>query len=286
MPAKNRTQLLNNCRSDPSNITGGLFSENIMKKFIHDFTVVRKQQLGAGHLILDLLCPEPFPIMEPGQFAEVLIPGTSDVFLRRPFSIHDVDVHNNTLSLFIKIVGKGTLALSNIAEGEKLNLVYPLGKGFQFPGDDKALLIGGGCGVAPLLFLAHRLYDSMYHQDILIGARTADEIHETEKYRSYGNLYIITEDGSSGEKGLVTHHSIFRQEDFHYKSVFACGPEGMLRAVNRALAGKDTEVFVSLENTMACGIGACLCCVVQTTTGNRCVCTEGPVFNTKELAGW
>lgn len=257
-----------------------------MKKFIHDFNVIRKQNVGGGHLILDLLCPEPIPIMEPGQFAEVLIPNEPDVYLRRPFSIHDVDVHNNTISLFIKIVGKGTRALSKIAVGDTLNLVYPLGKGFQFPANDKILLVGGGCGVAPLLFLAHRLSDSAYHPDILIGARTADEIHETEKYESYGNLHLMTEDGSLGEKGLVTHHTIFRQENFPYDTVYACGPEGMLRAVKKALAGKDTEVYVSLENTMACGIGACLCCVVQTSNGHRCVCTDGPVFNTKELAGW
>mgnify|MGYP002619783332 CR=1 FL=1 len=257
-----------------------------MKKFIHDFTITRNVQLGSGHIILDLHCPSPIPIMEPGQFAEVLIPNNNEVFLRRPFSIHDVDVHNNSISLFIKIVGKGTQSLSHLKEGDKLNLVYPLGNGFGFPEHNKVLLVGGGCGVAPLLFLAHRLFDSGYTPDILIGARTADEIHETEKYQAYGNLHLITEDGSVGEKGLVTHHSIFKQLDFPYKTVFACGPEGMLKAVNNATKGYETEVYVSLENTMACGIGACLCCVVQTTTGHRCVCTDGPVFNTKELEGW
>lgn len=257
-----------------------------MKKFIHDFTVLSNRQLSGGHMILDLLCPEPIPIMEPGQFAEVLVPNTGEVYLRRPFSIHDVDVHNNTLSLFIKIVGKGTRALTQLRHGDTLNMVYPLGQSFGFPEHDKVLLVGGGCGVAPLLFLAHRLSESGYHPDILIGARTADEIHEIEKYESYGSLYLITEDGSLGEKGLVTHHSIFKQETFPYKTVFACGPEGMLKAVNQAVKDFEAEVFVSLENTMACGIGACLCCVVQTTTGHRCVCTDGPVFNTKELAGW
>jgi dihydroorotate dehydrogenase electron transfer subunit len=257
-----------------------------MKKFIHDFTVVQNQQLSGNHMILDLLCPEPLPLMEPGQFAEVLVPNNSDVYLRRPFSIHDVDVYNNTLSLFIKIVGKGTRALTDLRNGDKLNIVYPLGKGFGFPGHDKILLVGGGCGVAPLLFLAHRLFAGGYHADIIIGTRTADEVHETEKYEQYGNLHLITEDGSIGEKGLVTHHSIFKSESFPYKSVYVCGPDGMLKAVNKILKDRNTEVFVSLENTMACGIGACLCCVVQTTNGHRCVCTEGPVFNTKELAGW
>lgn len=257
-----------------------------MKKFIHDFTVVSNVQLSGGHMIIELLSAEPIPLMEPGQFAEVLIPNTSEVFLRRPFSIHDVDVHKNTISLFIKIVGNGTRALAKVKEGDLLNLVYPLGKGFDFPEQNKVLLVGGGCGVAPLLFLAHRLSDNAYHPDILIGSRSNEEIHETEKYQQYGNLHLITEDGSAGEKGLVTHHSIFKQDVFPYKTVFACGPEGMLRAVNNAVKKYRAEVFVSLENTMACGIGACLCCVVQTTKGHRCVCTEGPVFNTKELMGW
>lgn len=257
-----------------------------MKKFIHDFTVTRNRQLSGGHMILELLCPEPIPIMEPGQFAEVLVPNNTDVYLRRPFSIHDVDVHNNSICLFIKIVGKGTKSLTMLHEGDRLNLVYPLGKGFHFPEHKEILLVGGGCGVAPLLFLAHRLSDSGYNPDILIGARTADEIHEIEKYESYGKLHLITEDGSLGEKGLVTHHSILKQEKFPYKTVFACGPEGMLKAVNNAVKFADAEVYVSFENTMACGIGACLCCVVKTTTGHRCVCTDGPVFNTKELAGW
>lgn len=257
-----------------------------MKKFIHDFTVISNRQLSGGHMIIDMLCPEPVPIMQAGQFAEVLVPNNNEVYLRRPFSIHDVDVHNNSISLFIKIIGKGTQSLASVKEGDTLNLVYPLGKGFGFPEHQEVLLVGGGCGVAPLLFLAHNLSDSGYNPDILIGARSADEIHETEKYQAFGNLHLITEDGSLGEKGLVTHHSIFKQQDFPYKTVFACGPEGMLKSVNNAVKDIEAEVYVSLENTMACGIGACLCCVVQTTTGHRCVCTDGPVFNTKELEGW
>ncbi len=257
-----------------------------MKKFIHDFTVIRKWLPGGNHIIISLLCPDPLPFINPGQFAEVLIPHIPDVFLRRPLSIHDVDVHNNTISLFIRIAGKGTRALANIREGDTLNLVYPLGRGFMLPEHDNILLIGGGCGVAPLLFLAHRLSDSHYHPDIMIGSRSVDEIHETEKYRQYGNLHLITEDGSLGEKGLVTHHSIFKANNFPFKTIFACGPEGMLRAVNKVVSRHGTEVYVSLENTMACGIGACLSCVVNTTTGNRCVCTDGPVFNTRELTGW
>lgn len=257
-----------------------------MKRFIHDFIIIGRQLAGGNHLILELQCPQLLPEIMPGQFAEILVPNTADVFLRRPFSIHDVDVSKNTISLFIKVVGKGTQALTQLSEGDVLNLVYPLGTRFKQPEHDKILLIGGGCGVAPLLFLAHSLSDHGYHPDILIGSRSADEIHETEKYQKYGTLHLITEDGSLGEKGLVTHHSVFNQPVFDYKTVFACGPEGMLRAVNKALRNTSAEVYVSLENTMACGIGACLSCVVKTTTGNRCVCTDGPVFNTKELEGW
>lgn len=257
-----------------------------MKKFNYDFTITSRQLAGGNHLIVELLCPQPLSEIEPGQFAEILVPNTTDVYLRRPFSIHDVDVGRNTISLFIKVVGKGTQALTRLREGDILNLIYPLGLGFKLPEHDDILLVGGGCGVAPLLFLAHSLSDHGFHPDILIGSRTADEIHETEKYKQYGNLHVITEDGSLGEKGLVTHHSIFKNPEFSYKTVFACGPEGMLRAVNKLLRHQPIEVYVSLENTMACGIGACLSCVVKTISGNRCVCSDGPVFNTKDLEGW
>ena len=140
-----------------------------MKKFIHDFKVIKKWLPGSNHVILHLLCPEPLPPIKAGQFAEVLIPDEPEVFLRRPISIHDVDAKNNTISLFVKIVGKGTQKLSELRVDDTLNLLYPLGQGFEFPEHDKILLVGGGCGVAPLLFLAHSLSQHNYHPDILMA---------------------------------------------------------------------------------------------------------------------
>lgn len=257
-----------------------------MKKHIHDFRIRKAEHPGGGHVIFELECNETLAASLPGQFAEVLVPNQADVYLRRPLSIHDADPAANTLHLFVKMVGKGTRALAALKAGDTLNLIYPLGNGFEMPAAEKVLLVGGGCGVAPLLYLARRLHENGHKPDIIIGASTADEVHEIEKYRNYGNLHILTEDGSLGDKGLVTHHRYFQEGIFPFTKVYACGPEGMLRAVNRLLKQHNCEVFVSLENTMACGIGACLSCVVKTTTGHRCVCTEGPVFNTKELAGW
>ncbi|MDZ4205490.1 MAG: FAD-binding oxidoreductase, partial [Bacteroidales bacterium] len=174
-----------------------------MKKFVHDFIVISNKRLNSNHFVLELLSPEPLSTMEPGQFAEVLINGSQDVFLRRPFSIHNADRQKNTISLFIKIVGKGTHALSIVQKGEKLNLIYPLGKGFRLPAHEKILVVGGGCGIAPLLFLVHTLHDRGVKSDIILGARSAGDLLITQQFSRYGNMFLMTEDGSAGEKGLV-----------------------------------------------------------------------------------
>ncbi len=257
-----------------------------MKKFIHDFTVLSNTRLNQKYFVLELHASAPLPRIEPGQFAAVLVPNPAEVFLRRPFSIHDVDFTKNTIKLFIKIVGKGTEALSQIQTGETLNLIYPLGKGFQIPRQSKILVVGGGCGIAPLLFLVHALHSKGIGCDILLGGHSADDLIIFEQFAKYGSIHLMTEDGSAGEKGLVTQHPLLGNSIIEFHTIFACGPTPMLKAISDLAARHYIECQVSLENTMACGIGACLCCVVKTTSGNRCVCTEGPVFDTKELAGW
>ncbi len=226
---------------------------------------------------------EALPEILPGQFAEVLVENSATTFLRRPISIHNVDYHQNTVDIYIKCVGKGTAKLRTLIAGDKINLVYPLGNGFglDFAGD--ALLVGGGCGVAPLLYLAKTLKKQGRKVTVLIGARNINEISEKEEYQKYGDLFIITEDGSSGEKGLVTSHSVFINDLKSFGKIFCCGPEPMMKAVASIAKQENVSCEVSLENTMACGIGACLCCVTETTQGNKCVCTEGPVFNINDL---
>lgn len=254
-----------------------------MKKQIADLEVIQAERLNHNHIVLRLLIPPPFPSMVPGQFVEALVEGSPSTFLRRPFSIHDADPESSSISLLIKEVGIGTRQLGALKPGQKINLIFPLGKGFSKPERGPVLLIGGGCGVAPLLFLARYLSSENYPIHILIGGATADDILRLAAYQAFGEVFITTEDGSLGNKGMVTDHPVFRDGLRDYKHIFTCGPEGMMRAVAAGTTYSDIPCEVSLENMMACGIGACLCCVTQTTTGNRCVCVDGPVFNTREL---
>jgi len=252
------------------------------KKIVQDLKVVRKTFINYGHFILELKSPGVLPEMTPGQFAEVLIENSRNTFLRRPLSIHDVDVKQNTLLLLVKIAGEGTRVLSTLDRNDTLNLIYPLGRGFTLPADGKVLLAGGGCGAAPLLFLARRLHEKGIEQIILTGAQTKKDLLEIREFKKYGEVLITTDDGSLGEKGYITKHPVWSGLNA-FDRVYCCGPELMMKAVARIAKAKKVDCEVSLENTMACGIGACLCCVTETVRGNECVCTAGPVFNIKEL---
>jgi dihydroorotate dehydrogenase electron transfer subunit len=254
-----------------------------MKKFIHDFEVTRNHHITDDYFAIYLKCPVSLTQILPGQFAEVLVSNSTTTYLRRPFSIYDVDYDKNELSLLIKKVGDGTAALSKLKEGDILNLVYPLGNSFSMPEGKNALLVGGGVGIAPMLLLAKMLKGKGYYPDVLIGGRTSNDIVEPEKYTSFGEVFITTDDGSAGEKGMVTQHSLFSEKVKKYSAIYACGPDPMMKAVARVADTHNIPCEISLENTMACGIGACLCCVVETIDGNKTTCIEGPVFDTRKL---
>jgi len=147
--------------------------------------------------------------------------------------------------------------------------------------EEKFLLVGGGVGVAPLLYMGAEMAHRGNEPTFLLGARTARDLLMIDIFKRYGRVYITTEDGSEGEKGFVTDHSLLQKERF--SSIATCGPTPMMKAVAAFARKADTECEVSLENLMACGLGACLCCVEKTTEGNVCVCKEGPVFNIRKL---
>ncbi len=250
-----------------------------LKKQITDFKIVNKKVYNESYFAMTLQHPSTLPEIEAGQFVEVEIPGNKNVMLRRPISIHDVDIEKNQLTILVQVVGKGTKTLSQMEVGETLNLVYPLGRGFSQEGKN-VLLVGGGAGIAPMLHLSKCLSDKGTHCTILLGGRSAAMIPVQDEFRPYGDVYFATEDGSLGEKGLVTQHSIF---DAKYDHIYTCGPTPMMKAVAHHAMEKCIECEVSLENMMACGVGACLCCVVDSDDGHKCVCKEGPVFNIKNL---
>lgn len=254
-----------------------------MKKYILDLTVNSVEALSDKHVLIKLTDNKPLPEMLPGQFVEVRVDNTPSTFLRRPISINNVDYDHNELWLLVAAVGDGTRQLQKLQKGDRLNCVLPLGNSFTMPTDStqKVLLVGGGVGVAPLLYFGKRIKAMGGEPTFLLGARSAKDVLERELFEQVGRVLITTEDGSEGEKGFVTNHSVLAQE--HFDRISTCGPKPMMMAVARYAFKNDIECEVSLENKMACGVGACLCCVEKTVEGNKCVCKEGPVMNIKKL---
>ena len=253
-----------------------------MKKYVLDLTVVSVERIHARYVLIRLTDAKPLPDMSPGQFVEVRIDGSPSTFLRRPISINYVDRTQNLLWLLVATVGDGTKTLATLQPGSVLNCVLPLGNGFTpVVSGQKVLLVGGGVGVAPLLYMGAQMLEQGIEPTFLLGARTQNDLLMLDEFKKYGRVFITTEDGSIGEKGFVTNHSVLQQELFD--RISTCGPTPMMKAVARLALEKGIDCEVSLENLMACGVGACLCCVEKTTEGNLCVCKEGPVFNIKRL---
>ncbi len=249
-----------------------------MMKQIADFTLVGKECYGQS-VLLRLRDEQPLPEVLPGQFVQVRVDGSPSTYLRRPISIHDVDPANNEISLLVQMVGEGTRHLAATAVGNRINLVLPLGNGYTLPSkNEKVLLVGGGIGIAPLFYLAKSMD---VKPTFLLGGKKASDIVRLDAYRAVGETFVTTEDGSLGEKGMVTMHSIWKERKFD--KIYVCGPKRMMMAVADIAKANDVWCEVSLEHMMACGLGACLCCVEDTVEGNLCVCKEGPVFNTRRL---
>lgn len=254
-----------------------------MKKYILDLTVTENIRLHANYVLLKLTQAAPLPEMLPGQFAEIRVDGSSTTFLRRPISINYVDRKKNEVWFLIQLVGDGTRKLATVQSGDTVNVIMPLGNGFSIPENPqtKVLLIGGGVGTAPLLYLGEVLQKKGYKPAFLLGARSKNDLLQLDLFKLLGDVYTTTEDGSYGEKGYVTMHSVLKENKFDL--IYTCGPKPMMMAVAKYAAANGIECEVSLENTMACGVGACLCCVENTQEGHVCVCKEGPVFNIKRL---
>ena len=236
-----------------------------MKKYILDLTVTENLRLHANYVLLKLTSPSPLPEMLPGQFAEIRVDGSPTTFLRRPISINYVDRQRNEVWFLIQLVGDGTKRLGEAKAGDIINVVLPLGNCFTMPEkpSDKLLLVGGGVGTAPMLYLGEQLAKKGCKPTFLLGARSDKDLLQLEQFAAYGEVYTTTEDGSHGEKGYVTQHSILNKVCF--EQIYTCGPKPMMMAVAKYAKSKGISCEVSLENMMACGIGACLCCVENTT---------------------
>jgi dihydroorotate dehydrogenase electron transfer subunit len=231
--------------------------------------------------------PQITPQVQPGQFVHVRILPLKHALLRRPFSIFQVS--GDTLSVLYKSVGQGTEVLSEMQPGDELSMIGPLGHGFTLPvpGAETPLLVAGGYGMAALYLLAQR---SPQKGVAFVGGRRRVDILCEEEFQALGwEVRATTEDGSHGEKGLVTHAlqaELGRRAPG--RKLFACGPTPMLKAVGQLASEFNLPAELSLDEHMGCGIGVCLTCVVPIKTGDgweyQRTCTEGPVFDSRQVA--
>jgi dihydroorotate dehydrogenase electron transfer subunit len=249
--------------------------------------IVRSEKLGAEIYRFTVKVPDIAQEAKPGQFVMVKIGEGLDPLLRRPFSVHQV-VDGGLIQILFKVVGKGTKLLTTLHAGMPLDILGPLGKGFIPATEQTHCLVGGGIGIAPLLFLVKQLLAKNEPGTIkvLLGARSRDEIEVlADDFGSLGlEVLIATEDGSLGTKGLVT--DLMSSLSENARMVYSCGPYPMLRAVAGLSREKSWNCQVSLEAVMACGLGACLGCTVMGAgmQGYVHVCKDGPVFNAEEIA--
>lgn len=257
-------------------------------KECRDLRVTAVEFPAEGYVLLKLTDTEcPLPPIRAGQFVEVRIDDSAHTFLRRPISINYVDSAANTLWLLVQVVGNGTRWLSRLGVGQSLNIVFPLGNGFSPAAiGQRLLLVGGGVGMAPLLEYGRQLKDAGAIPIFLLGGRSASNILHLKLFEQLGTVAVTTEDGTLGTRGFVTDSPLLQQlltAPGMPFSVACCGPKPMMMAVARWAKAHGVDCEVSLENMMACGLGACLCCVEKTVQGNVCVCKEGPVFNINQL---
>jgi dihydroorotate dehydrogenase electron transfer subunit len=263
--------------------------------------ILSNVEISPGYWRIRLTAPRVFAEAAPGQFVMVRVSPAIDPLLRRPLAIFDVGLHRPAQSgaveqayfeMLYRVVGKGTALLSTLHEMDLLDILGPLGTGFdQGDDDEEKLIVGGGIGLAPLYLLARELVKRKSPVRLFAGGKTRDDILCITEFERLGvHCYTATEDGSLGEQGFVTEALKRRLDTLHGKAtLYACGPEAMLAAVAKIAAERKIACQVSLEGYMACGVGACLGCVApgrehsEATPDFRCVCTEGPVFEASDL---
>lgn len=252
--------------------------------------VVHHETIRGEYRILRLSVPTIGESARPGQFVHLRVPGLADSMLRRPFSI--LAAGSGHVEFLYKRVGKGTQAMTRIRVGDDVSLLGPLGNGF--PAKEKnttPVLVAGGYGVAPLLFLARSLPGT---GTVFIGGQSSDDILCAREFAEEGwTVLTTTENGTAGETGLVTDALdkwLADQPKDPATEFFGCGPTGMLRAIADRAARRNARAWVSLDRHMGCGVGACLACVVQTcdadgTTTYARVCRDGPIFDAR-VVNW
>lgn len=256
-----------------------------MKK--EHLTIVSQKEIAKQIFELRVTGSLVTQMTTPGQFVHIKVNDGLDPLLRRPISIADVDIEKKELTMIYRAVGKGTKLLSRRAAGEKLDVLGPLGNGFcdaEAKEGETALLVGGGIGVPPLYYLSKKLAEKGVNVVHVLGFSGKDDIFYEEKFSELGQTYVATVDGSYGIKGMVT--DVIEKEALEFDVLYACGPVPMLKALDEKY--RHQRGFISLEERMGCGIGACFACVchLQNDSSDKAykkICSDGPVFRLGEV---
>ncbi len=258
-----------------------------MSQYQENATIIRLERLTDENIRLTLQSDDIAGVARPGQFVMIRTTTSKDPLLRRPFSIHQAS-RNGRIQILFKVMGRGTDLLAHCREGEKLSVFGPLGHGFDIKEDRPSCLVGGGMGIAPILFLAKRICQvkkSIGIDSIIFGGREKKEVEPLiADFEQLGiKIFPTTDDGSFGQKGFVT--DVIKTLDLSPETVvYACGPEAMMKHLHLYCKDKNMECQVSVESVMACGMGACLGCNIPSQNGHYVhVCYEGPVFQAEDL---
>lgn len=259
-----------------------------MPQYQEKTIVTRVEQLSSDNVRITMRAPDIAACCKPGQFVMIRTALGKDPLLRRPFSIHQADANGN-LQIYFKVVGRGTKLLAQAKVGDELSVLGPLGSGFDIREKAPALIVGGGLGIAPLLYLVKELVrkkqTGVMNDIIILGGRSKDEVEPLIKdFQQFGlGIHVATDDGTHGLKGMVT--DVLKGVDIAPGTVaYVCGPEPMMAAVSSYCADHSLACQVSVESEMACGMGACLGCSRPVGDGRYVhVCIDGPVFDAKEL---
>lgn len=255
---------------------------------IETVTVLKQRVLGGDYRVVKFASKKIAPRVKPGQFIHLRVAERNDHVLRRPFSVFKAD--RQSLSVLFKIIGKGTEILAQMRPGDKAGMIGPLGNGFPLPAKNVyPVFVAGGYGAAALYLLAER---TKKKGTLFIGGRTAEDILCAADFKRLGwEVRTVTEDGSAGQRGLVTDllkGYLFKKNEMYQTALYACGPMGMLEAVARIAMAGGWKAWISLDRHMGCGVGACLACVQKVKDGSggwkwARICAEGPVFECREI---
>jgi dihydroorotate dehydrogenase electron transfer subunit len=261
-------------------------------------TVVKNKEICAGHFLLKVKLPESFKTPMPGQFVMLRETGRIDPLLGRPFGVYNFERSENEagVEILYKVVGKGTLLLSRLREGDFVELLGPYGRAFDvYPEAGRVVFICGGIGVAPITYLALHYRRQVGARNVNLvcyyGASTAENLVGIGKLKDIcGKVFISTDDGSSGYQGMITEK--FAEDVSSYEpgtsQIYACGPRPMLKQIRELLAENPVSCQILMEERMACGVGACLGCTVllndvEKMEAHARACIDGPVFNIRDI---